>query len=813
MRTSGLVWAAIAVLASGCAAKPVVERFTADKTVAEVGNSVTLQWRVIDADSVSISNVGPIPAGATFITVNPTQTTTYVLTATNEGGTEESAPLTVTVNPRLDVSGGTYASPGALGRTFAVVLRELSNQPPTASTTVSITPPAGAAFNLECAGGRPMCLVLEPNVAPVAGSYTASATVGGVAVTHVFTVDSADRMYAAGPIFAQQTSGTTVSASWGPSPGAVAYRARLVDGAGAPLGPEQVLTATEAVLQSSSTLGASVRVAIETAAVDLTGNSAGPEVPPAPNVALAQAPLGGRPGSWQLFQPESFQGNSLTVSLPSLGLGERAAVIVLNIDGADFLPASPTNNVQLAITGTNSLPLRDPGPVWEKAGPQPLAGQAGRTAHQRLKALDDARVNALLATLGVSPARAAVAAAAPTSASFCVREGLTSRFSRRTATLRHETAHMVFYVDNADLSDFATHEPGIWNSLGQSWEGTANNGIYAKVTGAFGPESDVDGDGKLMVLFSDLLGPAENGGILLGYFSSGDTLFARDDSATCVGTKGNGADMFIMNGIKNLTDAAGPGADPAVVAADTINRVYPDTLAHEFQHLINTAGHCLPNGCTEVEETWLNEGLSMVAEDVAGFGWNTNTVAGELYLDRLPGPDLFSYHRRSLTTWEGDPIGNYQAVHSLVRYWADRYGQGILPELVAGNLRGLERTEAVLLAPFSRQLAEWTTALMFSNESFSPSPVFDFTGAAWTPFHSAVTYVNYVPLNPGSGALAAVRRNGWNAFVTGSGGGGNATLTVTSAEAVKPHVVVVRFAGYLQQCKGLPSTVTAGQCP
>ncbi len=813
MRASGLVWAAIAVLASGCAARPVVERFVADKTIAEVGNSVTLQWRVIDADSVRISNVGEIPAGATFVTVNPTQTTTYVLTATNEGGSVDSDPLTVTVNPRLDVSGGTYATPGALGRTFAVVLRELSNQPPTGSTTVSITPPGGGAFTLECAGGRPMCVVLEPTVAPVDGSYTASATVGGVPVTHAFTVDTAQRMFAAGPIFAEQTSGTTVSASWGPSPGAVAYRARLVDGAGAPLGPEQVLTATEAVLQAFTALGGSVRVAIETASVDLTGNTAGPEAPPAPNVAFADAPLGGKPGSWRLFQPESFQGNTLSVPLPSLGLGERAAVIVLNVDGADFLPASPANNVQLTITGTNSLPLRDPGPVWEKAGPEQLLEQRGRTAHQQFRALDDARVNALLGKEGVSPARTAVAAPAPANASFCVREGLTSVFSRRPATLRHETAHMVFYVDDADLSDFATHEPGIWTSLGQSWEGTSNNGIYAKVTGAFGPESDVDADGKLLVLFSDLLGPAENGGILLGYFSSGDTLFARDESASCSGTRGNGADMFFMNGIKNLTDAGGPASDPAVVAADTITRVYPDTLAHEFQHLINTAGHCLPNGCTQVEETWLNEGLSMVAEDVAGFGWNTNTLAGELYLDRLPGPDLFSYHRRSLTTWEGDPIGNYQAVHSLVRYWADRYGEGILPELVAGNLRGLERTEAVLLAPFSRQLAEWTTALMFSNESFSPSPVFDFTGDAWTPFHSELTYVNYQPLNPGPGVSAAVRRNGWNAFVTGSGGGGNATLTVTSTEAVKPHVVVVRFAGYLQQCKGLPSTVISGQCP
>jgi hypothetical protein len=73
---------------------------------------------------------------------------------------------------------------------------------------------------------------------------------------------------------------------------------------------------------------------------------------------------------------------------------------------------------------------------------------------------------------------------------------------------------------------------------------------------------------------------------------------------------------------------------------------------------------------------------------------------------------------------------------------------------------------------------------------------FDFKGANWTPLHSKVAYLNYEALNPGGRSLT-LRKDGWNAFVTGNGLGGAATITVSSSAEVKPTVVVVRFSGTL----------------
>lgn len=70
-------------------AEPIVE-FTAEPTTIESGQSATLSWNVTGATSVNIEGVGVVEAGGAR-EVTPTQTTTYRLVATGEGGTSEAA--------------------------------------------------------------------------------------------------------------------------------------------------------------------------------------------------------------------------------------------------------------------------------------------------------------------------------------------------------------------------------------------------------------------------------------------------------------------------------------------------------------------------------------------------------------------------------------------------------------------------------------------------------------------------------------------------------------------------------------------------
>jgi peptidoglycan-associated lipoprotein len=77
------------------AAPAPTANITADPVAIDLGQSVVLNWRTTNADSVSIDSVGPVNANGTR-TVAPTTSTDYHLVAKGDGGTAE-ADVRVTV--------------------------------------------------------------------------------------------------------------------------------------------------------------------------------------------------------------------------------------------------------------------------------------------------------------------------------------------------------------------------------------------------------------------------------------------------------------------------------------------------------------------------------------------------------------------------------------------------------------------------------------------------------------------------------------------------------------------------------------------
>jgi len=82
------------------AAQPVINSFTASSETISSGQSVSLSWDVSNAATITIQPaIGSVsPSGAEQVL--PTRSTTYTLTATNEGGSATSA-VTVTVTPAV----------------------------------------------------------------------------------------------------------------------------------------------------------------------------------------------------------------------------------------------------------------------------------------------------------------------------------------------------------------------------------------------------------------------------------------------------------------------------------------------------------------------------------------------------------------------------------------------------------------------------------------------------------------------------------------------------------------------------------------
>ena len=76
---------------------PVIDTFTATPATIYAGQSSTLEWETTDATSVSISGLPGTYAVDSSVSVSPTTTTTYRLTATGIGGATHTAVDVVTV--------------------------------------------------------------------------------------------------------------------------------------------------------------------------------------------------------------------------------------------------------------------------------------------------------------------------------------------------------------------------------------------------------------------------------------------------------------------------------------------------------------------------------------------------------------------------------------------------------------------------------------------------------------------------------------------------------------------------------------------
>ncbi|QDU56553.1 lamin tail domain-containing protein [Aeoliella mucimassa] len=92
-------------------AGPTINSFEANQSSIVSGETVVLTWNVTDATSLTITpDVGDV-TNRSGTTVSPTETTTYVLIATNNEGTTSRA-VTITVEPQR-------ATPGAANATLA----------------------------------------------------------------------------------------------------------------------------------------------------------------------------------------------------------------------------------------------------------------------------------------------------------------------------------------------------------------------------------------------------------------------------------------------------------------------------------------------------------------------------------------------------------------------------------------------------------------------------------------------------------------------------------------------------------------------
>ncbi len=178
----------------------------------------------------------------------------------------------------------------------------------------------------------------------------------------------------------------------------------------------------------------------------------------------------------------------------------------------------------------------------------------------------------------------------------------------------------------------------------------------------------IDGDPRLFVLHAKLNGAA-------GYFGSADAFPAS------VHPHSNEREIIYMD-----SEALSPGDD-----------VYMSVIAHEFQHAIHF-NH--DNG----EESWVNEGLSELASEVAGY----ESQSPRSFLRR---PDT------QLNFWADEPhdrYPHYGASALFMRYLAQRVGgHQNLTDLITEPLDGIEGIDSYLSGhglSFLEVFGDWVIA-------------------------------------------------------------------------------------------------------
>lgn len=252
------------------------------------------------------------------------------------------------------------------------------------------------------------------------------------------------------------------------------------------------------------------------------------------------------------------------------------------------------------------------------------------------------------------------------------------------------------------------------------------------VTGTFGTPTDIDRNGRVIIFFTVAVNDlpansrqaASNGTFVGGFFYNRD-LFGR---AECAGS--NAAEIFYLM-VPDPT--GGSGADSRrPFAADLVRRRIPGLLVHEFQHLVNDSRRLHVNRAPMWEETWLNEGLSHIAEELmfyraSGLAPRRNVGPTALsspavleafrsfHLDNLDRLAAYLSEVDARSLFAEDGLATRGAAWSFLRYAADRatVDETALWKVLVQDTRlsGLDNLAAALGADPRDWLQEWGVAL------------------------------------------------------------------------------------------------------
>lgn len=274
---------------------------------------------------------------------------------------------------------------------------------------------------------------------------------------------------------------------------------------------------------------------------------------------------------------------------------------------------------------------------------------------------------------------------------------------------------------------------------------------YALDVQNFGAETDIDGNGRVAILFTPGVNviPGPPGGYVAGLFATRDLIPATQCASS------NEGEMFYMPVPDPNRTINGNYAVKADLAQGNLA-----VLVHEFQHLINAGRRLYVNNASSLEEVWLNEGLSHIAEELLYYRISGNAPRANIDLPLVQSSqaqvNAFNEYEfqnlARLTTYmkapeTNSPFGQTDllemrgAIWQLLRYSADKKGgveQNTWSALVNSTTSGQTNFNAVMgdIIALSR---DWAVAQFMDDAGLGAAS--NYTHPSWN-YRSILPAIN-----------------------------------------------------------------------
>ncbi len=286
-----------------------------------------------------------------------------------------------------------------------------------------------------------------------------------------------------------------------------------------------------------------------------------------------------------------------------------------------------------------------------------------------------------------------------------IRDG--GGFDRVTATVRFVSERAVLYEDVTAAGSLTQEDVELFGDR-------FDDPIYPVITENFGSPSDLDGNGRVVILFTPAVNrrsPPGSSDFVGGFFFALDLMSGLEHS-------NEGEVVYVL--VPDPTGVCGNVRDIGLIRS-----FVPPILAHEFQHMVHHNERIIESAAPNRDAAWLSEGLAHMAEDLVGAELRErgrHEDADEFQRGNRRRASLFLTQPSEVSLISAAGQGSLEergAAWLFLEYLRGRVGSAdVFWSLTATVLTGTDNVESVTGRDWAGLFSDWSAAIELERQVF-----------------------------------------------------------------------------------------------